>query len=28
MRVDLDVLWGRCSVISTMYECGKEVMRE
>ena len=26
--VEMDVLWRKCSVICTMYEPGKEVMRE
>jgi len=28
MRVEMDVLWRRCSVLCRMYECGKEVIRE
>jgi len=28
MWIDLDLLWRRCSVICSMYECGFEVMRE
>ena len=28
MRVEMNVLWGRCSVLCVMCECGKEVGRE
>ena len=27
-RVEMDVLWGRCSVPCRMYKAGKEVVRE
>jgi hypothetical protein len=28
MWVEMDVLWGKCSVLCRMYERGKEVSRE
>jgi len=28
MWFEMGVLWGKCSVLCRMYECGKEVVRE